>query len=345
VDDTWADGTRTNENLPTQSAWFSNSSNSNSPIIVFPGMLVLSNATSTSRYFWTYFTSNSPDFNLTNGYPVEVPYDHVIKVKLTFIPSNVVAVGPQSLRIGLMDCETNQLGRINDDTNTMSSNGTGMTGYRATVFMMQTFTNDSPLGLRVRTNVWGLDPVDANASDPLGKDSVWGSLGSGPGNMSNQPGFQSGSTYTFEMDIARFVGSNIVTAAFYGSGLALTNVQTDDLGYDYFRFDTLLIRDNRAQETCDLINCTEFKVEVTLINPVVPFNITSVQRLSADSMSITWDSVSGATYNVLSTTSLSSPLVWSTNATVVASGPSTTYTATGNTGVVKKFYRVQAPPQ
>jgi hypothetical protein len=306
-------------------------------------MLTLSNYSTANRVFWTYFTTNSPDFlPLTNGYPVHVATNQMIRVKLDFTPINVVAAGPQSLRFGLMSYESNSVGRVYADAGSaLTASGIGLTGYRAAMFMIQTFTNESPLGLRVHTNVTA-DP------DPLGKDVSWFSLGSGPGagsGLTGAPAFQSGSNYTFEMSVQVYDGSNIVTAAFYGSGLAVTNVQTDTTGYCPNSFDTFMIRANRSIETCDLLNCTEFKVEVLPIGgPVVttPFPITAVQFQAPDSLILTWTSLNGASYQVLSSPSLVAGS-WTTNATVIGTGSSTSYTNTGNAGVTRKFYRVISP--
>ncbi|MFO1475398.1 MAG: hypothetical protein U1F98_01945 [Verrucomicrobiota bacterium] len=341
LDDTFADGTRTNMNLPTQSPWAVNSSNTNTTIWAYPNLMVLSNYSGNNRVFWTYFTSNSPAFEpLTNGYPVQVATNQQIRVLFKFVPINVVAVGPQSLRFGLLSYESNTVGRVFGDTNYISSSGLGVTGYRADIYMMQTFTNDSPLGLRVRTNIFG-DP------DPLGKAATWFSLGSGPGagsGLSNAPAFQSGSNYVFDLLVQVYDGSNIVTGAFYGSGLAVTNVQVDTTGLCPNSFDCLMIRDNRSTETCDLINVSEVKVEVTAIGgPVVttPFPITSAQFLTSDSLKITWTSLDGASYQVLSASALTGP--WTTNATVIGTGTSTSYTNSGNAGVTSKFFRVISP--
>jgi hypothetical protein len=76
---------------------------------------------------------------------------------------------------------------------------------------------------------------------------------------------------------------------------------------------------------------------------LTPFLITSVKSPNPDQLVLTWNSVAGHTYQVQSE---NSPTIatWSTNATILATGSSTTYTNTGLTGVSRKFYRVVGFP-
>jgi hypothetical protein len=71
-----------------------------------------------------------------------------------------------------------------------------------------------------------------------------------------------------------------------------------------------------------------------------PFRVTSEQRLSPTQFKLTWDSVAGHNYQILSATSM--PPVWRTNATVPATTSSTTYTDTVSTA--RSFYRVLGNP-
>jgi hypothetical protein len=75
---------------------------------------------------------------------------------------------------------------------------------------------------------------------------------------------------------------------------------------------------------------------------VAPFSITEVQLLSPTSLKLTWDSVSGKSYQIQSTPALN-PTSWSTNATVTASGTATSYTNSPLSGG-QRFYRVVATP-
>ena len=95
------------------------------------------------------------------------------------------------------------------------------------------------------------------------------------------------------------------------------------------------------EQTADTFTIPEFKVEVISVPQEVPISIgsVSVQKVSATQVAMTWGSTNGASYDVLSTASLN-PASWVTNATVVATGSSTSYTnaiSDANT-----FYRIRA---
>src|SRR5947207_2109993 len=55
LDDTWADGTRTNTALPNESAWFASSSAS----LTATTNSMTGALGTTSRTWWTYFTTNA----------------------------------------------------------------------------------------------------------------------------------------------------------------------------------------------------------------------------------------------------------------------------------------------
>ncbi len=59
LDDTWLDGTRTETNLPEESAWFASTASS---LAAATNLMTGTIPTTSSRHWWTYFTSsgNSP---------------------------------------------------------------------------------------------------------------------------------------------------------------------------------------------------------------------------------------------------------------------------------------------
>src|SRR5207244_1665461 len=64
VDDTWADGTRTNQNMPTDSAWFTSQ-----PALMSAAtgrMSVTNRPDNSSCNFYTYFTTNGSVVQLAN---------------------------------------------------------------------------------------------------------------------------------------------------------------------------------------------------------------------------------------------------------------------------------------
>jgi hypothetical protein len=77
---------------------------------------------------------------------------------------------------------------------------------------------------------------------------------------------------------------------------------------------------------------------VTVCTPT-PFQIESVRFANLDQVVLTWGTVNGNIYQVLSKDNLT-PGNWVTNATVTANGTSASWTNSGVSGVAQRFYRV-----
>jgi hypothetical protein len=77
---------------------------------------------------------------------------------------------------------------------------------------------------------------------------------------------------------------------------------------------------------------------VTVCTPA-PFQIDSVQFANSDQVVLTWDTVNGNIYQVLSRDELMTG-AWITNATITANGTSASWTNSGVSGVLQRFYRV-----
>ena len=105
----------------------------------------------------------------------------------------------------------------------------------------------------------------------------WFSLGSGPGTSgySNAPAFSSGTTYTFELSVARYAGETRITGRITGEGLTnLSVMKVDTTGSNYHRFDTFMVRNATATNSADVMECKEFKVEVLAAPPVAAHIVT-----------------------------------------------------------------------
>jgi hypothetical protein len=216
-----------------------------------------------------------------------------------------------------------------------TGNGTGVRGYMLSLDFGQNFSVNSPLSLLVRDGI-----SDINL---MGTTGDYASLGSGPsgGGFSNTPAFQAGATYTLTLSFSRTAVNSVdFTAAISGfeSNFTFTATETN---FAYHRFDAFGIRPSSLETTADQFTFPEFKVEV-LTNPVAvsPFPV-SIQVPSPNTVVLTWNSVATAKYDIQSTPSLS-PTAWVTNATVTASGTSTSYTNTPVSGSTQ-FYRVVSP--
>lgn len=108
------------------------------------------------------------------------------------------------------------------------------------------------------------------------------------------------------------------------------------------RFDAFGIRPNSLETSADSFTFPEFRVEVIDAGIVIaPFRITDARILAPDAVQLTWESQAGVTYHVLSSGSLS-PINWTTNATIVATGSSTSHTDAAIAGRAESYYRVSA---
>jgi hypothetical protein len=369
VDNTWADGIRTNWNLPAASPWYTWTTGSQGFMGVETNALYCTNTVGVTRYFWTYFTSNAPELtipylggsvtntmsNNTNayyGYPVDIDPGQMVQVTLKFMLSDVLPSdnNVKPVRLGLLDYDTNNVvgawqGRVIRDTSNITKSGTNVTGYRINLPMFQSYPGNALLGFLWRSSS---ATNSDDCKDPLGKDSVWTSLGSGP-SLTNWTGFQAMVPYTLVWSIARYAASNVLTATL--SGAAFTNLdygtnatsftheEIDDSGTNWHRFDSCLIRFDTQGIAADVFIINEFKVEVL----PAPLSITLADRINADNFRLRWTSYPNFNYQVQSKDDLNASS-WTTYDTVTATTHATTWTNTGTTGISQRFYRVVNTP-
>ena len=363
VDNTWPSGVYTNWNLPLESPWYYNSSTTNLYMGAVTNALILTNYDEASptlvtgtRYFWTYFTTNATDLTLplsytnpisgdTNavyGYPVDFEVGQMLTVTLTFSPSGVIVdSGTKGLRFGLMSYGTNTpQGRADRSTANISKSGTNVSGYSVELPLFANLTNNNMFSFRVRTNLSGI----SDSIDPLGKNTVFSSLGGGP-SLTNVAGFLADSNYTFQFSISRYPTANMVSANISGplAGVAQTNFSRaymDTSGSNYFQFDAFLMRVDSSSLVADQLILKEFKVETTQLPP---FSITSASFIDPNDFKLVWTSLSGQKYRIDSKSDLGAAS-WTSNDTVVATGNTTSWTNSGVGSISQQFYRVVNTP-
>lgn len=339
MDDTFTDpdlGYDDRSNLPltsTNSVWFTGASPQSLVAYQQNGNLVGTTVAGVSSLWLGYFVE-------TNQPPVHLAVGRTLLVRLPFIANSYsLHTNNSGLRLGLFDYADGGT-RVTADGATAggsTGNGIGVRGYMLNLDFGPTFSVNSPLQLLVRSSL-----ADNNL---MGSSSLYESLGSGPagGGYSNSPAFQAGQQYTLELSVARIaVNAVTITTRISGGTLDLVHSVTET-NFAYHRFDAFAIRPNSAETTADSFTFPEFKVDVLQGSVAVgPFSITGVQSLAADSIKLTWASESGASYHVLSAPSLTSS-TWTTNATVLATGSSTSYTNSPTTGA-ELYYRVVGLP-
>ena len=171
LDDTWADGTRTDQNLPEESAWFASSG---SQLTAATNVMTLTIG-SGSVMAITYFTSNA-------GSPVQLDLGDTLTVSLAMQFSGVASPNTsQGWRLALCDFADSTTPRLTADSYSTSSQGAGVQGYALFQNMGTTFRNASPMDIRKRT--------DISSSELLSATGAWTSLAAGPGNTNADPCF------------------------------------------------------------------------------------------------------------------------------------------------------------
>src|ERR1041385_683428 len=93
LDDTWADGTRTNTSLPTDAAWYASSAAS---LVAAANSLTATPNATQSRTWWTFFTTNAASL-------VALNVGDTLKPTLTFTPSGVVAQNAVKVSVAFRD--------------------------------------------------------------------------------------------------------------------------------------------------------------------------------------------------------------------------------------------------
>jgi hypothetical protein len=290
----------------------------------------------TSARLWVGYFTDDP------ASPVTLAPGQMIKVTLVFTPTNVAqwtGSGTQrGLRFGLLNYADGGTRLTADSFSSSGGNGANVTGYMLNLSFYTNFSTETPMEIRVRTNL-----ASANL---IGTTADYLSLGSGPCCLSNQPGFSSGTTYTLEFIVARTNATDVgVRTRIFGADQDLSFEVMDTSGFASNRFDAFAIRPNNLANAADHFTFSRFTVEVLPISvPLPPFSITSIERLSPSEVKVTFESVPGQTYVLESRDQVGSG-AWVTNATTTATGTTTSLTNTGiPPGVTQRFYRVGRTP-
>lgn len=362
IRDVFVDGIRTNTPIETtNSLWLTQDSGGGtlSGLVATPspGMLVFSNVSASSRLIVAYFTPNSAEPAAQgNTNTVALAEGQQIRATVVYTPTNVPAVTANStwgLRMGLFDFTSGNGGRTNRDGNVYNTTsatvaGTNILGYFFELNHVGTPNASVPFRIFARTNDLYLAN---NLLSTAGTNCYL--LGEGPSIDTNAapPGFVSGTTYTIQLTVARYATSNAITAQVTGGALnhSVTVVDTNTYAVPGLRkFDGFSIRSNRKEDVADFLTISEFKVETmpvpsggTTSHPA--FSLTSVSATGGSAI-LTWNSISGRSYEVLSTVNLATG-PWVTNATVTATGATTSYTNGGVSGDIQRYFRILAPPQ
>jgi hypothetical protein len=329
VDDTWADGTRDDTNLPEESAWFANNAAGTPTLFVLPDSLIgyvrLFETNTSSRLWITHFTSA--------GSPVVLTPGETLKVTLVF-QANGVTVSPatgRGLRLGLFNFSEPGAARVSADGFSTGAGGgapgANVTGYLLNMNFAQAFTVTAPLQIMKRTDTANINLMGASA--------VYTALSSG-GGPSGEPGFRNGAQYTFEFSARRLeAATELQTTFFDDDGWSISHSVTDSTN-PTFTFDSFAIRPNGVADTAEVFTFTRFKAET------IPYQL-RVRSLRFDLIEgvvLTWDSLPDRTYQVESRSSFDDGTPWTLLETVAATGLSTSYSDFLGLFESQRFYRV-----
>jgi hypothetical protein len=269
VSDTWQDGTRTDPAAPVyselgtdtdadglESAWYNGGTGATA--VASTGQLLLTPPNASSASWTTYFTPEATPVTLANA-------GDNIKVTWVFTPTAAAQQTntSQNFRVGLVD--TPSAARLAAD----GSPGTdAYTGYA--MFMNMSIGPTANLG---NSSPFRLMRRNVASGDTLGASGNWTALGT-TGAASGAHGYDSGTQYTFTMDVTRNAASGLdfivrtVGGTLNNTGTAqVTFTDTTPGTFGGFTFDSFLIRPSGQTTTADSFTTTLFQVETNVAVP------------------------------------------------------------------------------
>ncbi len=271
LDDTFADGTRNNQNLPTNAAWYVSSSSS--WVTATNGMTLTMGSTAILGV--SYFGANSSS-------PVSLGVGDTLTATIKFTFSGVAAGNTSGgFRIGLFDFADSTLSPkwATADLSSNSGQGSGVQGYALFQSMGATFNNTSPMDIRKRTTT--------SDSSLLGTSGDYTSLGSGPGSTNGFGGFVAGTQYILQLSVLRSNSAMLVITATWQNATnnASMTWSVTDTGATGFNFDGIGFRPSSAATTASTIIFNEVKVDVTSAGspPSISFSPVDVSAYTGQS--------------------------------------------------------------
>ena len=256
LDDTFAAGSRTNQNLPSNAAWFVST-----PASWKAATNALTETNSTSAIMGvTYFGAN------TNA-PVSLAVGDTLTVTMNFTFNGVAANnGSSGFRIGVYDFAdgSNSPKWATSDLSGSGVLGSGVKGYSLFQNFGLTFNTASPMDIRSRTNL--------TSTTLLGTSGDHESLVTGPGNIASFPGFTNTGQYSLSFVLFRTNATDLfVTVTWQNlSGGATLSTSVLDVNAATFNFDGIGFRPSTAASSATNITFNEVRVDLTSTGAGVP---------------------------------------------------------------------------
>ncbi len=241
LDDTFADGTRNNQNLPTDSAWFASTA---ANLTTAPGAMTLTTGSGATLAVSYFAPSNNP-VSLSVGDTL------LTTIHFTFNGVDTANTG-QGFRLALCDFGTT---RTTADFSGNGTQGAHVTGYAVFQNMAAAFSGPNPTIILERTNVFG--------PSLLGASSNWTALAIGPGDTNSFPGFVSGTPYTLQFALQRTDVSSLqitITWVNISNGATISTTYTDTATAN-FNYDGIGTRPLSAANSATNIVFNEVRVD------------------------------------------------------------------------------------
>lgn len=256
LDDTFADGDRTDTNLPTESAVYVGVPSSGGAVNVSPGVLSQSVGDSSMK-IWTYFAADGNEVSLAPGEKLVATIDFQLK-------GNLYDNTSRSFRLGVYNDPTdpNVLVDVNSDGGGSGNPWSDATGYAIQIPFTAGPSAASPFQIfkRVNVNTSLLGSGGAMSSSPSGGTAVTQSLDT---------------PYSLQFVIDRVSANqvNLTATLSDANGVLSTHTVSDDgstfasgglpgSGDVYTTFDHLFIRTSNNTSTADQIDYTRINVAV-----------------------------------------------------------------------------------
>jgi hypothetical protein len=243
INDSWADGSRGEQSLPTESAWFAATA---ATLTAAPGALTGTVGGSGASMWTTHFTPVGDPATLHH-------IGDTLKATLTFTPHNVSIESStqRGFRLGLYDYSGST--RVSADGFSNSGiNAFGVPGYMLNMNFAEHFTISNPAQIMERTEL---------AGGLIGSVANYTSLGTGGGAI-GLPGFTSGRQYQLEFVFTRTGADSLqITTTFFGNTAPISHTVADLSGAN-FAFDTLAIRPASSGSSAEQFVFSNFTVEL-----------------------------------------------------------------------------------
>jgi hypothetical protein len=248
LDDTWADASRGETNLPTESAFWVGHPGQ---VTMGTGSLAYSMGTSSEKMF-TYFAAD--------GAPASIGVGQQLVTTIKFTPTGLYSTASENFRFGVFNDPTDS--QIHSDTND-DGGGTGDLGQPdpwtdSTGYAVQMALSD---GVTASDNPYIGKRTDMLNASLLGSSGAyaWVNDGAGANIVAT-----SGALTTLEFIMDR-VGVDQMQLTFTISDTVngvLSTLQMTDASGIYTNFDHLFFRPSKAEGSADVLDFHELKVEL-----------------------------------------------------------------------------------